>query len=125
MASYTSAVRIWRGYLGRDDLTNERFITCSSDASGLVNSGERLYRTGDIVRWSADGELVYLGRADEQVKLRGLRVEPGEIRHAILATALSDLTISDAAVIVREDNPGDQRLVAYLVSEQPATDLTQ
>ncbi len=119
---YIGGQNLAEGYLGRDDLTNERFITCSSGASGLVNSGERLYRTGDIVRWSADGELVYLGRADEQVKLRGLRVEPGEIRHAILATELSDLTISDAAVIVREDNPGDQRLVAYLVSEQPASD---
>ncbi|GAO94691.1 peptide synthase [Pseudomonas syringae pv. actinidiae] len=96
-----------RGYLNRPDLTAERFI-----ADPLGQPGERLYRTGDLVRWAADGALEYLGRLDQQVKLRGFRVEPQEIEARLLAQT----GVGHAAVLVRETAAGPQ-LIGYYTAE--------
>ncbi|HEY0079201.1 MAG TPA: amino acid adenylation domain-containing protein [Pyrinomonadaceae bacterium] len=103
-----------RCYLERAELTAEKFVP---DAySG--RKGARLYRTGDLVRRKADGELEYLGRIDHQVKVRGFRIELGEIEAALREQA----GVRDAVVMVREDVRGDQRIVAYLVSEVSEAD---
>ncbi|MDI5962214.1 non-ribosomal peptide synthetase [Streptantibioticus silvisoli] len=96
-----------RGYLNQPQLTAEKFA--HRDVDGTLR---RVYRTGDLVKWRSDGQLEFVGRADNQIKLRGYRIELGEIE----ATLLAHDALASATVIVREDTPGDRRLVAYTVA---------
>jgi amino acid adenylation domain-containing protein/thioester reductase-like protein len=104
---YLGGVGIGRGYLGQPDLTAERFIP-NPFAS---KPGERLYRTGDLARYRRDGSLVFLGRADTQIKLNGLRIELGEIEAVIRGNS----DVRDAIVIPSEVTPGIKRIIAYIV----------
>ncbi len=105
---YIGGTGLARGYRDRAELTRERFVNLF---------GQRLYRTGDLVRSLGDGTLTCLGRLDRQVKIRGHRIELGEIEEALL----SHPKVRDAAVIVREDQKDDKRLVAYLVAADAST----
>src|SRR5262249_4670239 len=104
---YIGGRGVVRGYLRQSDLTAERFVPDSfSDGPG-----GRLYRTGDLARYRPNGELEFLGRIDHQVKVRGFRIEPGEIE----ARLSEHPGVSQCVVVVREDESGDRRLVAYVV----------
>ena len=104
---YVAGEGVAKGYLRRPELTLERFL----DDAFSTNAGDKMYRTGDLGRMLANGETEYLGRADQQIKIRGYRIEPGEIEYFLLQQD----DIKSTVVIAREDFPGDQRLVAYIV----------
>lgn len=105
---WIGGAQVGRGYLGRPELTADKFIPNPWGPG-------RVYKTGDLARWSAHGQLLFVGRVDDQVKVRGFRIELGEV----ISTLRSCAGVQDAAAMVREDIPGQQRLVGYLAGTDP------
>nr|MBW4563383.1 amino acid adenylation domain-containing protein [Mojavia pulchra JT2-VF2] len=114
---YVGGVSLARGYFNSTELTAQRFIVSP------FNKCDRLYKTGDLARYLADGNIEYLGRIDQQVKIRGYRIELGEIENVLEQHS----QVRQAVVVARNDIPGEQRLVAYIVADAmvPATSVSE